>query len=43
MTAQETSAAMQEVDAVITQATDNTKEVKERAKALMDDVSVFKV
>lgn len=41
--AQETAAAMQEVDAVITQATDNTKEVKERAKALMDDVSVFKV
>jgi methyl-accepting chemotaxis protein len=41
--AEETAAAMQEVDAVINQATDNTNEVKERAKALMDDVSVFKV
>ena len=40
---EETAAAMQEVDAVINQATDNTNEVKERAKALMDDVSVFKV
>lgn len=41
--AQETTATMQELNAVISQATDSTKEVKERAKALMDDVSVFKV
>jgi len=41
--AQQTAASMQEVDAVITQVTENTKEVKERAKALMNDVSVFKV
>jgi methyl-accepting chemotaxis protein len=40
---QETTASMQELDAVISQATDGSKEVKERAKALMDDVSVFKV
>ena len=40
---QETTASMQELNAVISQATDGTKEVKERAKALMDDVSVFKV
>lgn len=41
--AQETSAAMQAVDTVISEATDNTNEVKERAKALMNNVSVFKV
>lgn len=41
--AQQTAASMQEVDAVIAQATENTREVKERAKALMNDVSVFKV
>jgi len=41
--AQETTASMQELNAVISQATDSTKEVKERAKALMDDVSVFRV
>lgn len=40
---QETTAGMQELNAVIAQVTDNTKEVRERAKALMDDVSVFKV
>ena len=41
--AEETTASMKELDAVIAQATDNTREVKERAKALLDDVSVFKV
>ena len=40
---QETTASMQELNAVISQATDSTREVKERAKALMEDVSVFKV
>ncbi len=40
---EETTANMEELNAVITQATDSTREVKERAKALLDDVSVFKV
>lgn len=41
--AQETTAAMVELDEVISQATDSTKEVKERARTLMEDVSVFRV
>lgn len=40
---QETTASMQELNAVISQATSNSNEVKERAQALMNDVSVFKV
>ncbi len=40
---EQTTASMEELDAVIAQAADNSKEVKNRAKALMDDVSVFKV
>ena len=40
---EQTTASMVELNEVIQQATDSTKEVKERAKALMDDVSVFKV
>ena len=40
---QETTASMQELNAVISQATSNSNEVKERAQALMADVSVFKV
>ena len=40
---EETTAGMQELNAIISQATENANRVKEKAKALMDDVSVFKV
>lgn len=40
---EQTTASMEELDAVIQQGSDRAKEVKERAKALIDDVSVFKV
>lgn len=41
--AQQTTATMANLNQVISEATEGTKEVKERAKALMEDVSVFKV
>lgn len=40
---EETTASMQELNAVILQGSDRAKEVKKSAEALMGDVSVFKV
>ena len=40
---EETTASMEELNAVISQGSDRAKDVKDRAKALLDDVSIFKV